>query len=1058
MNRYFKIVVLLILPFLAFGQKFRSEIQDYNSVVNLRNETLAPKKNDKAFIQTTKHLYSYDWGNTTSSDDGLKYIVQTLGSYRWVCLNCHLRVELSQDSILLQYDANNVLVQRDTIRLLKGADKFHSNIVGTASYDPLLPLSGWVAPSSPITGNTVEVKFTDGTVGNYTFDGTDWVLDFVDEWFEKRICLNTATPTFTPSNLLMPTVAEVQAWTLANVAEKDRLNGTHVVYFIAGQGGDCENPDYTWVLNKGSELVTRTQNSILTLPNYTALRTLTKYNHDIVIVDDWTYTGPDGNTYTTLGGIFKRIHDRTITENGGTNIIGLDGTMWERDWDKIHVQPEWWECGGYDSFGNIYVSKDISVGGKIDGIYSEVDRINNAQQVGEIVQLQARVYEIDASLTLKNVQGVDGHYSNSAFFDDLGSVIKDKNIPNTTITANYTAGSTTITVASTTGLRCGQYVTIARISQPQGGQGFNESVGNNSMLITGISGNVITILTSSTVNFNASVGDKFGVLKNHRVITNFTLKNILFDGQWQSDYINYDWRLSAYLRSSNATAKDNITDVRNVIEYCKFKNIPSECLNSGHIYINACSFYNIGGGVFHHGTDNYSKYKNHIQIQNVLCDSIVLLQWSKAQHEEAIFTFSNNSQNVFINNVRATNVGGRIIGDMSIDPASGSGDFEEDGNIWIDNCYFEGVYYPHHTATPSDVANRKITFDLSNPLNSNNEFKITNRMSIKNSSFVNTGDITIKGQSSNALQKGLVPLNIDFQSCLFTNVRIHGESVAAVSIKDCKFYHRPNYGTFTDFTFKTNVINQQRSAFIHFTNSDDITVEGCLIEGDKNYNEFLNYGICFEPQATFRKDASGVNTKVFYSSKLRAINNVVTGCSFGIGFVASPTDNNSLYFTTNWNGIFLGCEVKGNTMILEKNAENLEFARNVWGLYLLPGVNASDNYIQFPEVLSAGLQPYGIVAIGITNADKSLYSGSVIKDNKIVSNNQSDFSIQLLHPRYFVAYFNNILINNITVGNVANTTNHYLQGNIKQSTVLPIITTPYNIPDEIYLFKNKGVY
>ena len=210
MNRYFKIVVLLILPFLAFGQKFRSEIQDYNSVVNLRNETLAPKKNDKAFIQTTKHLYSYDWGNTTSSDDGLKYIVQTSGSYRWVCLNCHLRVELSQDSILLQYDANNVLVQRDTIRLassgIVGAawdasapqpadgdllgtdagylllpmpvDKFHSNILGTAPYDPLNPLTGWVAPSSPIAGNTVEVKFTDGTVGNYTYDGTVWGLDF----------------------------------------------------------------------------------------------------------------------------------------------------------------------------------------------------------------------------------------------------------------------------------------------------------------------------------------------------------------------------------------------------------------------------------------------------------------------------------------------------------------------------------------------------------------------------------------------------------------------------------------------------------------------------------------------------------------------------------------------------------------------------------------------------------------------------------------------------------------------------------------------------------------
>lgn len=179
--KHFLILSFVIISFGANAQKFRQEIQDYNSVVNLRNETLAPKKNDKAFIQTTKHLYSYDLGNTTSPDDGLKYIVQTLGSYRWVCLNCHLRVELSQDSILLQYDANDILVQRDTIRLLKGADKFHTNILGTAPYDPLLPLTGWVAPTAPIAGNTVEVKFTDGTVGNYTYDGTVWGLNFIDK-------------------------------------------------------------------------------------------------------------------------------------------------------------------------------------------------------------------------------------------------------------------------------------------------------------------------------------------------------------------------------------------------------------------------------------------------------------------------------------------------------------------------------------------------------------------------------------------------------------------------------------------------------------------------------------------------------------------------------------------------------------------------------------------------------------------------------------------------------------------------------------------------------------
>ena len=49
--KHFLILSFVIISFGANAQKFRQEIQDYNSVVNLRNETLAPKKNDKAFIQ-----------------------------------------------------------------------------------------------------------------------------------------------------------------------------------------------------------------------------------------------------------------------------------------------------------------------------------------------------------------------------------------------------------------------------------------------------------------------------------------------------------------------------------------------------------------------------------------------------------------------------------------------------------------------------------------------------------------------------------------------------------------------------------------------------------------------------------------------------------------------------------------------------------------------------------------------------------------------------------------------------------------------------------------------
>ncbi len=90
--------------------------------------------------------------------------------------------EGSDNTLYVDEETASIYIWNGTEYISAGnsTDKFHSHIVATATYDALNPLAGWVAPSSPITGNTVEVKFTDGTIGNYTFDGTAWVLDFVD--------------------------------------------------------------------------------------------------------------------------------------------------------------------------------------------------------------------------------------------------------------------------------------------------------------------------------------------------------------------------------------------------------------------------------------------------------------------------------------------------------------------------------------------------------------------------------------------------------------------------------------------------------------------------------------------------------------------------------------------------------------------------------------------------------------------------------------------------------------------------------------------------------------
>ena len=200
----------------------------------------------KTFLVQDSILVYYDIQNNEIGRDTIKIPF----------VDTDIQTYLTQDSILVYYDESNTEIGRDTIRLassgIVGAawdasapqpadgdllgtdagylllpmpvDKFHSNIVGTAPYDPLLPLTGWVAPTNPIEGNTVEVKFTDGTVGNYTFDGTVWGLDFVNshKHLGCELILNGTSDNFNVSYIGLDVVTEVE-YSFTNTSTNDIL-------------------------------------------------------------------------------------------------------------------------------------------------------------------------------------------------------------------------------------------------------------------------------------------------------------------------------------------------------------------------------------------------------------------------------------------------------------------------------------------------------------------------------------------------------------------------------------------------------------------------------------------------------------------------------------------------------------------------------------------------------------------------------------------------------------------------------------------------------------------
>jgi hypothetical protein len=135
--------------------------------------------------------------------------------------------------------------------------KAHSNETQAISY------TGVEVPTNPgiNIGDTKSVYFNTGEVVHYTWDGTVWNIDFIEDRAELRFCLNTVSG-FTPADVNNPTTAEVEAWKNANLTLQQQTNGTILTYFVPGDGGSCDNPDYIYTLNKGSQLVTLTNKRV----------------------------------------------------------------------------------------------------------------------------------------------------------------------------------------------------------------------------------------------------------------------------------------------------------------------------------------------------------------------------------------------------------------------------------------------------------------------------------------------------------------------------------------------------------------------------------------------------------------------------------------------------------------------------------------------------------------------------------------------------------------------------------------------------------------------------
>lgn len=189
-----------------------------------------------------------------------------------------------------------------------------------------VPYTGVELPTAPgiNIGDTNSTQFNDGTVVNYTWDGVNWIPKFLESWGEKRICLNTATPPFTPADPNNPTITEVEAWKNANLSLLDQQNGTILTYY---------DPTPVYIIqptltinNPNSGIASYTYRVTSCIINGTELLTAPI---DIILANNFVYTGQIGTlirNYFTANNIVGQVDDGSFKEYNDVLIYGVQGS------------------------------------------------------------------------------------------------------------------------------------------------------------------------------------------------------------------------------------------------------------------------------------------------------------------------------------------------------------------------------------------------------------------------------------------------------------------------------------------------------------------------------------------------------------------------------------------------------------------------------------------------------------------------------------------------------------------------------------------------------------
>ncbi len=663
----------------------------------------------------------------------------------------------------------------------------------------ILSLQGATGPVGP-AGQGLAAGGTMGQV-LYKTNGTDYMTHWGNPLYDYYLA---SIGTFDPLNPLV-------GWTQPPLVDASNA----VVQFTDGTIAYYSCNGVVWSLSFKDDVIKR-------VANYTALRALDNYFHNTVVVDDFSYTGPDGNPYTTLGGIFRKV--TAGVENYSTIIVATNGDIWERDWDRIHLQPEWFEIGG-----------TTVMFGTTRPIYNESDRLRYATGIiaatpGTVLMLYPnKTYLSDADNYLSPKMTVIGN----------NATIKRADTATVLLTANVTIGQTVMTVDDASSLRTGLTIILATgdaVNQ-------NQSLGS----ITNISVNTITFSDAATINMNT--GSKV-IRVNNLFAANASdymgeqvIRQVTFDGNIVNNSHTFDWKYNNTLRSAGANGGFvNLYD-------CVFLNTPSENVSICKGIVSNCVGNNLGGSFVHIGNANAANLGS-VTVKNCYVDGVVMVDPSKNGHGYAFIEFSLNPINTFIEDCRVINsTYGKVLNG-----------FADGKHVKIKNSYFGGLKTGIETFNYAALAIEE------------------GDIFFENNVFESCGDLSFQG---NDVQKGFSFNKISLKNNIFVNTRVSFREVSQVYIENNKFLYEDGLFGFSGWTSALTSYKSMLSFLffdqIKISNNDIIGP----IETDMNYC-FNGISLINEDDTYVRLDASDVATKFSYAQNIDVLNNHIAWFVKGI--------------------------------------------------------------------------------------------------------------------------------------------------------------------------------